>query len=44
MVSVGIDLHRRRSDLVGVDDVGSVVWKRRILQESRVSRCDKSRI
>jgi len=30
MVSVGIDLHRRRSDLVGVDDLGSVVWKRRI--------------
>lgn len=30
MVSVGIDLHRRRSDLVGVDNLGGVVWKRRI--------------
>ena len=30
MVSVGIDPHRRRSDLVGVDNLGSVVWKRRI--------------
>ena len=30
MVSVGIDLHRRRSDLVGVGDVGTVIWKRRI--------------
>jgi len=30
MLSVGIDLHRRRSDLVGVDDLGGVVWKHRI--------------
>ena len=30
MVSVGIDLHRRRSDLVGVDEAGAVLWKRRI--------------
>jgi transposase len=30
MVSVGIDLHRRRSDLVGVDGLGGVVWKHRI--------------
>jgi transposase len=30
MVSVGIDLHRRRSDLVGIDETGAVLWKRRI--------------
>ena len=30
MVSVGIDLRGRRSDLVGVDDLGGVSWKHRI--------------
>ena len=29
MVSVGIDLHRRCSDLIGVDETGAVLWKRR---------------